>query len=68
MVAVVGGTGPVGMRLGLAAPIFASGVAYPDFVVFGPVVLARGLEGVRTAGFFDDRWTLERAEVYAREE
>ncbi|MHC5011030.1 MAG: prolyl oligopeptidase family serine peptidase [Planctomycetota bacterium] len=58
LVGVVGDTGPEGLRLGYTTACFVSGVGYPDFVVYGPEILERGDEGVRTAGFFDYRWQL----------
>ncbi|MBI3724070.1 prolyl oligopeptidase family serine peptidase [bacterium] len=61
LVAVVGGTGPVGMRLSLATAYFGAGIAFPDFLVFGPDALSTGYGGIRAAGILDDRWSLERA-------
>jgi hypothetical protein len=40
---------------------FVSGVGYPDYVVYGPEVLASGDGGLRAAGFFDHRWRLPEA-------
>ena len=58
LVGAVGGSGPVGMRLTDRLPWFVSGVAYPDFVVFGPQVLAEGTAGVRATGYFGHDWEL----------
>src|SRR5262249_47222884 len=58
LVAAVAGTGAAGMRLMWTLPLFRSGVAYPDCVVVGPDVLARGGTGVRGAGFFGTDWGL----------
>ena len=55
-VAVVGGTGLVGSRITTYLPYFFSGVGYPDWIVFGPEFLERGLEGVRASGYFDPSW------------
>ncbi|MEM7204769.1 MAG: prolyl oligopeptidase family serine peptidase [Planctomycetota bacterium] len=57
-VGVIGGTGPRGMRLTDQLPYFVSGVAYPDWLVFGREVLAHGVDGVRGAGFFGPDWSL----------
>ena len=55
-VAVVGGTGLVGSRITTYLPYFFSGVGYPDWIVFGPEFLERGLEGIRASGYFDPIW------------
>jgi hypothetical protein len=62
LVGVVGGTGPVGMRLTDRMPYFVSGVEYPDLMVLGPESLERGSEGVRAAGFFGQDWRVETGE------
>jgi hypothetical protein len=67
-VAVVGGTGPAGMRLTDRLPYFTSGVAYPDMVILGPEALTQGAEGVRVAGYFGNEWKVETGEwVWAGE-
>ena len=63
LVGVVGGTGPVGMRLTDRMSYFVSGVEYPDFLVLGPESLERGSEGVRAAGFFGQDWRVETGEI-----
>ena len=61
-VGAVTGSGPAGMRLTDRLPYFVSGVAYPDCIVLGPEILARGPLGVRAAGFFGLDWSVERGE------
>jgi dienelactone hydrolase len=56
LVGLVGGTGVRGMRLTDRLPYFVSGVAYPDWCVFGPAVLEQGVAGVVAAGLFDNAW------------
>lgn len=56
LVGVVGGTGLSGMRLTDRLPYFVSGVEYPDCIVFGSEMLARGGDGVRCAGYFGQDW------------
>jgi predicted esterase len=58
MVAIVGGTGPAGLRLSLATPYFSSGVAYPDLTVFDPRLLHGDGSGLRAAAILDARWAL----------
>jgi predicted esterase len=62
LVGLVAATGAPGMRLAYLPPVFRSGVAYPDWVVIGPDVLAHGSAGVRGAGFFGIDWGLESGE------
>jgi dienelactone hydrolase len=57
-VAAVGGTGIKGMRLTERLNYFFAGVHFPDFFVAGPEMLEKGYEGVRVAGYFDNRWDI----------
>lgn len=61
-IAVVSGSGIVGMRLCDRIPYFVSGVGYPDCLVMGPEVLERESEGVRAAGFFGLDWSVDGGE------
>jgi len=63
--AVLGSSGPEADRAAASLALFVSGVGYPDYVVYGPEVLAQGDGGVRAAGFLDHRWQLP-AEPEAR--
>ncbi|HEX6884013.1 MAG TPA: prolyl oligopeptidase family serine peptidase [Planctomycetota bacterium] len=63
--AVLGSSGPEADRAAVSLALFVSGVGYPDYVVYGPEVLAQGDGGVRAAGFLDHRWQLA-AEPEAR--
>jgi hypothetical protein len=55
MVGVIAGTGLVGLHSTERLPYFASGVGYPDWVVFD----ARGVVG---AGHFGNNWKLDSGE------
>ena len=57
-VAVVAGTGLPGMRVANANQYFAGGSGFPDFMVFSVDMLRDGAAGIRTAGFFDNNWSL----------
>ncbi len=57
-VGLVAGTGPVGLRLTNQLPYFRSGVAYPDWTVIAPEMLALGGAGVLGAGFFGELWSV----------
>jgi pimeloyl-ACP methyl ester carboxylesterase len=62
LVGAVTGTGVVGMRLIDRLPYFISGVEYPDCLIVDPSVLSKGVDGVRSAGFFGPDWSVERGE------
>lgn len=62
LVGVVSGTGLPGLRLTERLPYFVSGVAYPDWVVLDTSMLRAGYDGVRAAGFLDERWSGDPAQ------
>jgi dienelactone hydrolase len=64
--ALLGSSGPEADRAAASLSLFVSGVGYPDYVVYGPEVLARGDGGVLAAGFFDHRWRLPEVPVAGR--
>jgi hypothetical protein len=66
-VGVVAGSGLAGMRLTDRLPYFASGVAYPDWTLLAPEVLAEGSKAVRGAGFFGPDWRIETGDSAWRE-
>lgn len=57
-VAVVTGTGLPGMKAANANQYFAGGSGFPDFMIFDTTMLRDGVRGIRTAGFFDNNWSL----------
>ncbi|MBM3824450.1 MAG: alpha/beta hydrolase [Verrucomicrobia bacterium] len=61
-VAVVAGTGLVGLRLTDRIPYFLAGVALPDWTVWTPRTLREGPDGVLGAGFFGQDWGVESGE------
>ncbi|GAB3331831.1 alpha/beta hydrolase [Larkinella ripae] len=62
-VAVITGTGLVGLKAAEANQYFAAGSGFPDFMIFGLEMAKDGIKGVRKAGFFDNNWKLENREV-----
>lgn len=62
LVAGIGGTGLVGMRLTNRFPYFVSGVHYPDVFAARPSMLTKGKEGIVLAGFFSHDWRTESGE------
>lgn len=67
LVGVVGGTGIHGMRLTTRLRYFVSGVAYPDFMLFGPDVLTDGPEDIRAIGYFGNDWKVDTGEIVWRD-
>jgi poly(3-hydroxybutyrate) depolymerase len=67
LVGIIGGTGIDGMRLTDRVPIFTSGVAIPDLMVFSNAVLTRGGAGVVAAGYFGNDWSVENGEFAFRD-
>jgi predicted esterase len=61
MIAVISGTGLLGMKATDANQYFAAGSGFPDYLIFSAEMLSQGAKGIRTAGFFDNEWSLSRA-------
>jgi hypothetical protein len=62
MVAAIGGTDLKGMQSGQRLPLFSSGTGYPDVLIASPDFLEKGIEAVRTTGFFGTDWSIEKGE------
>jgi hypothetical protein len=56
LVGVVAGTGMPGLRATERMPYFLSGAGFPDCLVFGADLPAKGIDGLRAAGFFGQDW------------
>ena len=50
------------MRLGDRVPVFTSGSAFPDLIVYGSNALVDGSKGIRIAGYFGNDWRVESGE------
>jgi len=66
LVGLVGGSGPAGIRLSRSALYFLSGTGLPDVTIWDDSVLEKGISAVRLAGYFDQQWGLEKAEMISR--
>jgi hypothetical protein len=53
LIACIGGEGLKGMRATDRLPIFVSGVGYPDWVIFGTDIAAKGNAAVLGAGYWN---------------
>jgi hypothetical protein len=58
LIGVVGSTSVKATRMNLQAQYFISGVACPDYVLFGIETLSRGMAGVLEAGYFNNEWNV----------
>ncbi len=57
-VGVIGGTGLAGMRATLGNQYFAGGSGFADYMIFSLEMLAKGSEGIKMAGYFDNNWKI----------
>jgi hypothetical protein len=63
-VGVIGGTGLEGMRATLGNQYFAGGSGFADYMIFSLQMLAKGSEGIKMAGYFDNRWKMTANESF----
>jgi hypothetical protein len=66
-VAVISGSGVVGLKLTDRVPYFTAGVAFPDCTVFGTETLAKASEAVLATGYFGNDWSVEHGEFAWKE-
>ena len=67
LIAIVGGTGIVGMRSTDTMPYFVSGVHYPDLFVYDSRIHTIGSKAVRVAGYFGNDWSVEKGDFAWRD-
>jgi predicted esterase len=58
MVAVVAGTGLLGMHASDANQYFAAGSGFPDYMIFTADMLRHGASAIKSAGFYNNKWIL----------
>lgn len=63
-VGVIGGTGLAGMRATLGNQYFAGGSGFADYMIFSLDMLAKGSDGIKMAGYFDNNWRIKDAESF----
>lgn len=61
-IAVISGTGKIGMQAANANQYFAGGSGFPDLMIFSAAMLQNGFKGVKMAGFFGNDWSIEKGE------
>lgn len=40
-----------------------NGTFYPDFLIFEDTMMSEGLPGVKTAGFFNNSWSIKKDDL-----
>lgn len=63
LIGVVGGSGMAGLRVLERMPYFTSGAAFPDWLIVTAALPAKGLEGIRGAGFFGNDWQVQTGDA-----
>lgn len=58
-VAVISGSGIIGMKAAESNQYFAAGSGYPDFTVFSAEMLISGYEGIISTGFYTNDWKID---------
>lgn len=58
-VAVIGGTGVRGEQAATHAPLFVSGIHWPDWIVYDGEMLLEGTPGILGTGFFGPDWSYD---------
>lgn len=66
-VGVVSGSGIKGMNAANANQYFAGASGFPDFMIYGSNMLTSGTKEVKLAGFFDNNWKLDAANMVAND-
>lgn len=61
-VAVITGSGLVGMKLTTRIPYMNPGIGLPDFTLFNPQLITDGEKGIVGTGFFGLDWSVENGE------
>ena len=62
-VAVISGSGVKGMQAANANQYFAGASGFPDFMIFDLEMLQTAAYGVKLAGFYDNNWKLDEANL-----
>lgn len=62
-VAVITGSGLAGMLATESNQYFTGGSGFPDYFIFGTSMLKEGTAGVKMAGFFNNNWQLDQADI-----
>ena len=62
-VGVITGSGIKGMNAANANQYFAGASGFPDFMIYGLKMLVSGTKEVKLAGFFDNNWKLNAANM-----
>lgn len=58
-VAVISGSGIIGMKATESNQYFAAGSGYPDYMVFSAEMLINGYKGIKSTGFYTNDWKVD---------
>lgn len=61
-VGVIAGTSARGFQAAMRLPVFVSGVAYPDLMIWSADALETGKDAILMTGFFGSDWSLEQGD------
>ncbi|MBI4811598.1 MAG: prolyl oligopeptidase family serine peptidase [Ignavibacteriales bacterium] len=61
-VAVIGGSGLVGMKLTTRIPYMSPGIGLPDLTLFNSDIVTKGEKGILGVGFFGLDWSVENGD------
>jgi pimeloyl-ACP methyl ester carboxylesterase len=61
-VGVIAGTSINGLQLTMRLPVFVSGVAYPDLMIWSTDALEKGTDAILCTGFFGNDFSLEHGD------
>lgn len=61
-IAVIGGSGLIGMKLTTRIPYLNPGIGLPDFTLFNSDLVTKGEEGILVTGFFGLDWSVENGD------
>jgi hypothetical protein len=66
-VAVVGGSGLLGMKAADANQYFAGGSGFADYMIFKADLLEKGAPAIKQAGFYGNDWSLEKGQKISQD-
>lgn len=62
-IGVITATGEKGMKAAWGNDYLLNGTFYPDFLIFEDTMMSEGLPGVKTAGFFNNSWSIKKDDL-----
>ncbi|WP_242695915.1 alpha/beta hydrolase-fold protein [Desertivirga brevis] len=66
-VAVIGGSGLLGMKAADANQYFAGGSGFADYMIFKADLLEKGASAIKQAGYYGNDWSLEKGQKISQD-